>query len=237
MDQSFYTAALGVGSEQYKMDILANNTANINTWGYKTKVPSFSEVMYYEMKGKAQDQNELLTGTGMRIQKADTEFSQGSLAESSGDYDYAIEGEGFFMLRDPVDNEITYTRDGSFSLSLRGGQFYLVTSTGKLVLDQNRNPIIVNENSPDTLNIGIFDFENKNGMLSVGDNEFTPVAKNGAPFAAQDSKLRKGMLEMSNVDLAYQMTKVIEAQRAYSYALKMVQTSDEIENTINSLRA
>lgn len=236
MNQSFYTAALGVGSEQYKLDILANNTANINTWGYKTKVPIFSEVMYYEMKGKAEPNNELLTGTGVRIQKADTDFSQMTLAESEGDYHYAIEGDGFFMLRDPVSNEITYTRDGSFSLSLRGNDFYLVSSTGKLVLDRNRNPILVNENSPDTLPIGIFDFVNKNGMLSVGENEFTPVAKNGNPFEAEDARLRKGMLEMSNVDFADQMTKVIEAQRAYSYALRMVQTSDEIESTINALR-
>lgn len=236
MNQSFYTAALGVGSEQYKLDILANNTANLNTWGYKTKVPIFSELMYYEMKGKVQEDSELLTGTGMRIQKADTDFSQMTLAESEGDYHYAIEGDGMFMLRDPATNRITYTRDGSFSLSLRGNDFYLVTSTGKLVLDQNRQPILVNENSPDTLPIGIFDFVNKNGMLSEGENEFTPVAKNGNPIAAEGARLRKGMLEMSNVDLAEQMTKVIEAQRAYSYALRMVQTSDEIENTINTLR-
>lgn len=236
MNQSFYTAALGVGSEQYKLDILANNTANINTWGYKTKVPIFSELMYYEMKGKAQENNELLTGTGMRIQKADTDFSQMTLAESEGEYHYAIEGDGMFMLRDPSTNEITYTRDGSFSLSLRGNDFYLISSTGKLVLDRNANPIQVNENSPDTLPIAIVDFVNKNGMLGVGDNEFTPVAKNGDPFLAQGAKLRKGMLEMSNVDLSDQITKIIEAQRAYSYALRMVQTSDEIENTINSLR-
>ncbi len=236
MNQSFYTAALGVGSEQYKLDILANNTANVNTWGYKAKIPIFSELMYYEMKGKADQNNELLTGTGMHIQKADTDFSQMTLAESEGEYHYAIEGDGFFMLRNPENNEITYTRDGSFSLSLRGNNFYLVTATGKLVLDQNRNPIVVNENSPDTLPIGIFDFTNKNGMLSVGENEFTPVAKNGNPFDAEDSKLRKKMLEMSNVDFAEQMSKVIETQRAYSYALRMVQTSDEIENTINTLR-
>ena len=112
MNQSFYTAALGVGSEQYKLDILANNTANLNTWGYKTKVPIFSELMYYEMKGKVQEDSELLTGTGMRIQKADTDFSQMTLAESEGDYHYAIEGDGMFMLRDPATNRITFSRTG-----------------------------------------------------------------------------------------------------------------------------
>ena len=47
----------------------------------------------------------------------------------------------------------------------------------------------------------------------------------------------RGYLEMSNADLAEEMTKVIECQRAYGMALKMVQTSDEVETTINSLRA
>ena len=48
--------------------------------------------------------------------------------------------------------------------------------------------------------------------------------------------VRRGVLELSNVDLAEEMTKVIEAQRVYSLSLKMVQTSDEIEGTINGLR-
>ena len=48
-------------------------------------------------------------------------------------------------------------------------------------------------------------------------------------------KVRRGYLEVSNVDLAQELVKVIESQRAYSYALKMVQTSDEIEQTINGL--
>ena len=45
----------------------------------------------------------------------------------------------------------------------------------------------------------------------------------------------RGYLELSNVDLAQEMVKVIESQRAYSYALRMVQTTDEIEQTINGL--
>ena len=48
-------------------------------------------------------------------------------------------------------------------------------------------------------------------------------------------EVKRGMIELSNVDLAQELSKVIESQRAYGYALRMVQTSDEIEQTINGL--
>ena len=61
------------------------------------------------------------------------------------------------------------------------------------------------------------------------------MEKNGS-IRTSESKVMRGYLEMSNADLAEEMTKVIESQRAYGMALKMVQVSDEIETTINSLR-
>ena len=59
---------------------------------------------------------------------------------------------------------------------------------------------------------------------------------NGEPAAAEEAMLHRGYLEQSNVQLADEMSKTIESSRAYSYVLKMIQTSDEIEQTINSLR-
>lgn len=235
MNQSFYTASLGAMSQQERLNVLSNNIANVNTTGYKSKVSAFSELMYYEMKGKTQADNRLQTGTGLKLDRTDTDFSNQVLTSTGGQHDYGIQGDGFFMLRDPATQEITYTRDGSFSLSQYGNQFYLVNSAGKLVLDQNRNPIAVTD-ATQLLDIGVFDFANKNGMQSAGENEFIPVAKNGEPFAATQSTVQQGVLEASNVDYAGEMTKIVETQRAYSYSLKMLTTSDEIENTINSLR-
>ena len=76
---------------------------------------------------------------------------------------------------------------------------------------------------------------NYDGMEHVGDTMFRAVDKNGG-IRVSDGEARQGFLEMSNADLAEEMTKVIESQRAYGMALKMVQTSDEIETTINGLR-
>ncbi len=107
---------------------------------------------------------------------------------------------------------------------------------GRFVMGRDGRLIEVDEDNVKTeLPIGIFDFVNTNGMLNIGRNRFVPVEKNGQMQIGQ-GKLVKGYLERSNTDLAHEMVKVIESQRSFTYALKMIQTSDEIETTVNGLR-
>ena len=110
----------------------------------------------------------------------------------------------------------------------------LTDGEGRFVLGTNGNIISVTDTEA-RQNIGVFDYGNYDGMLHQSGTEFLPVDKNGNLYYAT-GELVQGALEGSNVDLAESFTKVIEAQRAYSMALKLVQTSDEIENTINNLR-
>ena len=85
------------------------------------------------------------------------------------------------------------------------------------------------------LPIGIFDFQNHDGMLSEGLSGFIPLEKNGQ-VTLGEGKLVQGYLELSNTDYAYEMTKVIETQRTFQYNIRMIQTSDEITTTVNNLR-
>ncbi len=78
-------------------------------------------------------------------------------------------------------------------------------------------------------------FINTNDMRAIGKSEYQPVAKNGEPILL-NTKPIEGYLELSNADVAQDLSDMIIAQRAYSYALKMVTTSDEVEQTINGLR-
>ena len=110
----------------------------------------------------------------------------------------------------------------------------LTDGEGRFVLGRNGNIITVTDPNAKQ-NIGIFDYGNYDGMLHQSGTEFLPVDKNGNLYYGT-GELVQGALEGSNVDLAESFAKVIEAQRAYSMALKLVQTSDEIENTINNLR-
>ena len=235
MNTSFYTASRGARTQQDKLNVISNNFANINTFGYKAKSSVFQDLMYYNMRAEAGEATHLTSGTGTVLDHTNTNFGQSGFGEGVGGHDYAISGDGFFMLRNPVTNEISYTRNGHFSLSRRADGFYLVTDSGKLVLDGGQNPIRADggvlQGRP-----GVYSFANTDGMQSLGENEFVPVAKNGAPQLNTEAKLLEGLLEMSNVDMAQEMANTVEASRAYSYMLKMVQSSDEIEQTINSLR-
>ncbi len=236
MDMSFYTASLGARNQQEKMNIIANNIANVNSDGYLAKSAVFTDMMYYNMRDEEQVVTSVQAGSGAIVQRTDTNFDQSFFQPSDSEIDYAIAGRGFFMLEDPVTQEITYTRDGNFSLSLSDEGFRLVTTAGKIVLDREGNHIVMDEEGGfGDAEPGIYDFVILNGMQSVGDNELVPVEKCGEPFLSETASLRKGYREATNVDLADEMANVVETSRAYAYILKMVTTSDEIEQTINGL--
>lgn len=235
MDTSFYTATRGAMTHQERLNVIANNMANINTSGYKAQSSVFMDLLYYNMRAAEGQQTRLKSGTGVMQQRTNTDFAPSGLSSTGLPLDYAIAGEGFFMVRDPATNEVSYTRNGHFSVSVRANGMYLITDNGKLVLDANRNPISV-ENGKAAVKPAVFTFVNTNGMLATGDNEFTPVPKNGNPILTVNANVKEGYLEMSNVDLAEELSKTMQASKAYAYALKMVQTSDEVEQTINSLR-
>ena len=188
-------------------------------------------------------------GVGAKLMMTSTDFSQGGVADTGRPLDYMIEGDGFFALVDLVTGEISYTRCGAFYMSeyLRPGQeldeegnpimekvFCLGDNEGRFVLSRTGGLIVVddpNEVQP----IGIFDYANYNGMTQIDGTRYIPVEKNGG-LRLGSGTLRQGMLERSNADLAEELTKVVESQRAYGLALKVMQTSDEIEATINALR-
>lgn len=237
MYTSFYTAARGAMEEQKKMDVIANNFASVNNYGYKPKSAVFSDLMYYNLNNYTGEDTPLKAGVGIVVEKTNTKFDPTAPMTTGGEFDYSIQDDGFFMLRSPITNQVSYTRNGHFSLSQRGDVFYLVNDNGNFVLDENQNPITVDENRELSGDIGVYGFNILDGMLSSGNNEFTPVAKNGNPYLIRGARLVDHSLEMSGVDTADEISKLIETQRAYSYALKMVQTSDEVMNVINGLRS
>ena len=235
MMRSLWSGVSGLKVHQTKMDVIGNNIANVNTVGFKAKSSIFMDLMYYNMHS----QERVTTGTGVRMQHTNTDYSSNGVTEERGDgFNFAIvDQDGFFMLRDQVTNEVTYTRAGNFSVSLHNdGYFYLLSDAQKYVLDANGNPIRY-MNGELTGQPGVVTFANTNGMLSVGSTEFRPVAKNGNPILVNGANVLRNYLELSNTDMAQEMSDTVVASRAYTYALKMVQTSDEIEQTINGLRS
>lgn len=188
-------------------------------------------------------------GVGTRLLMTSTNFAQGPVEDNGRSLDYMIEGDGFFALVDLATGEVSYTRNGAFKMSEyvrdsgqvdEDGQpvpekvFCLGDGQGRFVLSEQGGLIEVTDPTQ-KLPIGVFDYVNYNGMRQLDDTRYIPVDKNGG-LQYGTGILRQGVLEGSNADLAEEYTKVIESQRAYGMALKMVQTSDEIEATINGLR-
>lgn len=239
MYSHFYTATAGASMQQSKMNVLANNMANLNTTGYKAKAPVFADLMYDNYTDA--QAGHLQTGNGVKLDKTTNDFTtSGSLVPTSGSLDFAIVGDGFFAVQDMDGEEIKYTRDGRFMISNLEDTMYLTNALGQLVLNTEGDVIEMDELTKDAsleeLNIGVYNIPIKDGMISDGYNNYTLTEKNGEPEVLETINLRRGYLESSNADMANEMSQVIEAQRAYSFALKMIQTSDEVEQEVNSLR-
>lgn len=248
MIQGFYSAAVGAQQQMRNLDIRGNNVANVNTYGYKAQVPAFESLMYGMLDGI--DGNQLPRGSGSALALTGTDLSAGAMEQTGRQLDFAIAGEGFFALFDPASGEVSFTRDGSFTLSSfqepvedqegqtdQAGQtqtvYYLSDGEGRQVLGTDGYPIAVTDPNAD-LSVGVFTIQYQDGLERAGSSRFLMGAKNGV-VRSSDSQVRRGFLESSNADLATELTGVIEAQRSYSYALKMVTTADEVETTINNL--
>ena len=199
----------------------------------------------------------LPSGVGAALWTTDTNFNSAAVEETGRDQDYAIVGPGFFAIADLTTGAITLTRNGAFVISElmrpsgevdedgntlldENGQplteriYYLSDNEGRFVLSTTGGMIEVEDEHMEQP-VGVFDYINYDGMEHVNDTRFRAIDKNGGIRMGEGTVMRKH-LELSNADLAEEMTKVIESQRAYGMALKMVQVSDEIETTINGLR-
>ena len=115
MIQGFYSAAVGAQQQMRNLDIRGNNVANVNTYGYKAQVPAFESLMYGMLDGI--DGNQLPRGSGSALALTGTDLSAGAMEQTGRQLDFAIAGEGFFALFDPASGEVSFTRDGSFTLS------------------------------------------------------------------------------------------------------------------------
>lgn len=257
MNMSFYNAAVGAYQQQLRMDVQSNNIANVNTQGFRCERVSFGELMNRDVTGI--NDSRLPTGTGARVAQATVDFSARGYKDTGRRFDFAINGDGFFALYDPETQEISYTRDGSFTMA----QFWippaedaepeidedgneiepqptsvwrLSDNEGRCVLDPQGNFIVVDpEDRDQPLTLGVFDFAIRDGLQHADSSRFLATERNGQLYLGT-GEVKQGLIEMSNTDMTQEFIKVIESQRAFSYCLKMVTTSDEIETTFNNLR-
>ena len=207
-------------------------------------------------------------GLGVRTSTINQFFSQGSFQNSDNPAALAISGDGFFSYMDADGETQLYTRNGNFTWALTetgGTTVELTTAEGNPVLDIDGNAITIDnaiasritiggdgkiyypneEGVPEPVNnlqIGIWQFRNREGLERVGSAAWKQTAASGEPVLEADadnikvSEIVQGYLEGSNVNVATEMVNLIVAQRAYEMNSTAIQTTDEMMQTANGLK-
>lgn len=232
---SFYTASTGTIQIQKGMDVVANNIANVSTTGFKPSETNFSDLVYTAMQGTGQN---MKLGHGAKLAKTDVVFSNGGINQTGRNLDFAVfDRTGFFGIITP--EGMKYTKNGNFFLSEgEDGAFYLASELGGFVADAQGNPIAINPDTLETqtLAVGVFTFENLDGLMRDGDSAFLATPNSGNAVAVPDAEVQQGFLEGSAVDMAQEMSSVIQLQRAFQLNTRIVQMADEVMQTVNSMR-
>ncbi|MGN0665198.1 MAG: flagellar hook-basal body protein [Huintestinicola sp.] len=237
----FFTASSGVMSYQIGMDVTANNIANVNTNGFKASRPSFADLIYTKRNNNIE---EVQTGHGIKVDKTDLMFEQSIIRQTERMLDFAALDEGFFAVETPQ-GLTAYKKDGAFYITdIDGeGNYQLCDASGSFVLDYEGNRINIPMDEDGVIDynalydaVGVYRFENPYGLDQFGDNYYTATQSSGDAVADETLNKKQGYLEASGTNIANEMSKVIEYQRAFQLNVNMVKLHDELTNIINSIR-
>ena len=260
--RSLSIGATGMLAQQLNVEVISNNIANMTTTGFKRQRAEFQDLLYQSLRrvGAASSDAGTIVPAGVQVGAGVVSAAvyrihqQGALEVTDNPLDLAITGEGFFQVELP-NGETAYSRAGSFQLNAEGE---VVTADGYLVVGPGAIPedaieITVNESGEIYVSldgqvepqlVGQFQlatFANEAGLEALGSNLFleTPAsgdAINGTPQTEGFGEIGQGMLETSNVDIVSEITRLIEAQRAYEMSSKTITTTDEMMRTTTNMR-
>ncbi|MHB1308769.1 MAG: flagellar hook-basal body complex protein [Limisphaerales bacterium] len=128
MLRSLSTGVSGLQQFQQQMDVIGNNISNVNTTAYKGSQTNFADAFSVSLQGQAS--SSMQVGTGVTTGEITNTFSQGTLTETGAPSHLAIDGNGFFVVRNTITDEQFLTRDGTFHTDKEG---YLITASGMRV--------------------------------------------------------------------------------------------------------
>lgn len=254
MLRGLYTSYTGMLNEQYRMDIMSNSLANVNTVGFKKEgstSQAYADVMAVKIKDWSESPNTPKKlgnmSLGVKIGETYTDFSQGSFRTTENTFDLAIDGKGFFNIEftnKAGETSTKYTRDGGFTLTKDGylvtkdgdyvlgenGRIQLSTTAGATVFDRSGN---IFQDDRLVASLKISDFEDTNYLTHYGETMWD--AKEGAvEIEPEKAEVFQGFLEMSNASVVKEMVNMITISRQYESNQKMLTTFDDtLEKTMS----
>ena len=263
--QTLYTAATGMKALETKLDVIANNLANVNTTAFKRDRANFEDMFYrhYTYPGALDASGNPTTtgisiGMGSRVQSTQTDFDQGAFQTTNNELDLAIEGKGLFPIEDGLTGETWYTRAGNFSLNANNELVLGSASVGRRISPSITIP-------PDALNIVISTdgqvqvrqpgnnqlsavgtiqlatFPNTDGLEQLGDNLYRETDASGAAVLGNPGQtgvgiIRQSALEASNVEPVQELIDLITTQRAFEMNSQVVKAGDQVMQLVANLQ-
>jgi flagellar basal-body rod protein FlgF len=225
MDAAGYTTLNRQSGLMREMAVVANNLANASTTGFRREGVVFSE---YVAALDSDPSLSMAHASGRHV-----DLGQATISQTGGSFDFAIQGDGFFLIETPQGERLT--RAGSFTPSAEGE---LVTPDGHRLLDAGGAPIFI---PPDARAVAMA----SDGTLSANGQPIAQIGlwqptdpmglrhQSGTLFSAEALEpleggvVLQGMLEDSNVEPVSEITRMITVQRAYELGQKFLDAEDE----------
>ncbi|TGD61871.1 flagellar hook-basal body complex protein [Tabrizicola sp. WMC-M-20] len=244
MDNSGYISLSLADTLRRSIDLSANNMANATTSGFKAERAVFESLLIRQGDVFGSDDISFAMDKGSYLDPR-----QGALEQTGNALDLAISGEGWFAYR-TADGQTALGRDGRFVLDAGGA---LVTVSGAEVLDAGGGAIALPVDAGDitigsdgTISttageaigvIGVFEAPAIQSYLRLGNGMFAPPDGTAPPLVpVAAAQVTQGFLEKSNVEPVVEMTRMMDAQRAYEHAVKMIDTTNSLrEQTLRRL--
>jgi flagellar basal-body rod protein FlgG len=255
MSNAFTIAAGGLKAEEYYIDKIANDLANLNTHNYKATKVVFEDILYQNIHENT-DLNKASAqiGLGASIYQTSKDFTIGPMQPSANWTDVAINGDGFFQIIN-ADGNSSYTRNSTLMIDSEG---YLATKDGLRLADSIQIPedfveitiqkngdveaILSDDPEPQLLgSIKLVKFLNPTQLNSLGSGLYNLTEQSGEPIidspgSSGIGELLQKQIEGSNVDMVSSLMQLTMAQRVYQLNAKAVQIADELEKMTNEIR-
>ncbi|MCA9312240.1 MAG: flagellar basal-body rod protein FlgG [Phycisphaerales bacterium] len=263
---ALHSAATGLNALNTRLDVIANNLANVNTSGFKASRANFQDLIYQEkalpgVENANSDERPtgLYVGLGVKVSGTQVRFDEGAPLATNNDLDLMITGRGFFQVatEDTIGiGGVAYTRAGNFAVN-SDGEIVLANDNGRRLepgisvpADADHIQItntgevwahVPGQANQQIGNIELAAFINPAGLKQVGENLFVETDASGPPIAGEPNQdglggLLQGFLEGSNVDPTFELINLIRTQRAFEMNSNVIRAADETLRAVAQLR-
>lgn len=261
MFRALSTAATGMEAQQSKIDVVANNLANVNTTGFRKSRAEFADLLYETLRSAGASESQgrqipsaMQVGHGTKLVATQRSFSPGQVRQTGNPLDLAIDGQGFFQVNMP-DGRIAYTRAGTFKTD-SGGR--VSTADGNLLdpaltIPPDATRITIGKDGTVSVNLAgqtqptqlgriqLASFPNMGGLEAIGGNLYLETAasgpaRTGTPGSQEFGGLTQGFVEMSNVKVVEEMIELIVGQRAYEANSRVIKAADDMLRATSNLK-